>query len=139
MLIIVEYRDIRFFFQAFFYSEAVWSSDILQVDSTECRLKQFSSLNNLINICRIQTDREGIDASKTLEKNSFSFHYWKRSFRTDISKAQYGCAIRNNGYHIALHCIIINGFRLIIYFLARLRYTGRIRKTQISCIPYRHF
>ena len=86
MLVIVEYRNIKLFLQTCLNLEAFRGSDIFQVNAAEARSNVFHCLDDLLGVCRIETDRERINAAELFKEDCLSFHDRHSSFRSDISK-----------------------------------------------------
>ena len=76
MLIIVEDRDVHFFFEALFDDKTLGGFDIFEVDSTKRRPHQANRVAELIWVFRVKFNVDGIHVSEPFEQNCLSFHHW---------------------------------------------------------------
>src|SRR5207237_326822 len=60
--------------ERFFYIEAVWSADVLEVDAADRRLEQLAELDDVIRILRPDLEVEHIQISKLLEEIPLALH-----------------------------------------------------------------
>lgn len=73
MLVIVENRYVEKLLKALLYLKASWSRYIFKVDSAEGRSYIDNSLDYLLCILCVKTDRNSIDAAEFFKKDSLSY------------------------------------------------------------------
>ena len=74
MLVVVHYRNIKFFLEATLYLKALGCLDILEVDTTESGGNGLYCLDELLGILLVDLDVKDINAGIDLEKQSFTLH-----------------------------------------------------------------
>ena len=132
MLVIVHHRDIELFFQATLYFEALRCFDIFQVDTTEGRSNGLYCFDEFFGIFFVYFNIEYVDAGINFEQKSFTFHYGLTAQCTYVAKTEYGSTVGDYGNQVSFRCIFISILRILFYFEARLRHTGRVSKRKIG-------
>ncbi len=92
----MEYRDIAALFQLAFNLKAPGCRDVLQVYSTKRTGNQCNCVYKLIHVFGLYAQRKSIYIPKRLKQHTFPFHYRHSCLRTDISKTQHCCSVRDN-------------------------------------------
>ena len=100
MLVVVEHRDIKLFFQRFFNLKAAGSGNVLQIDAAEAGGDIFYGLNNLIRLLGVQADRYGVHVPKFFEEHALSLHDRHGRQCSDVSKSQNRTAVRYDRYRV---------------------------------------
>ena len=59
-------------------------------------------------IVGIDADGEGIHAAELLEQYGFALHHRQTGLGADVTQAQHGGAVGDNGHHVALEGVLIN-------------------------------
>ena len=118
MLVIVEYRDIKKFFQTALNLKTARGRDIFQVDSAESRCNIDNCLNNLFCILSVQADRNCVDSAEFFEKNCFSFHNRHGGFGSDVTKSENGTTIGYYSDCVGFHRVFVGCIRVLCNDLA---------------------
>ena len=132
VLIVMEDRNVEFFFEPVFYLETTWGGNVFQIYSAKAGRDCFHDANDLVRVFRVQTNREGIDAGEFLEEHRLSFHHRHCCRRTNIAQTKHGSSIRNDGYRVFLYCQRKGLFRILVNRLADARNSRRVSHRQIS-------
>ena len=59
--------------------------------------KPHHRLDNLVDVCGVEDDRNRVDASEVFEQQRLAFHHRQGSERPDVAETKHGSAIRNDG------------------------------------------
>ena len=95
VLVVVHHGDVEFFLKATFNLKALWSLDILEVDTSEGWGNGFDGLDELFRVFLIDLDVEHVDAGIYLEKQTFTLHHRLGGMSTDVTQTQHSCIERN--------------------------------------------
>ena len=131
MLVVMENRNIQEGFQPFLDFKTAWRADIFQIDAAEGGSYIDNGADNFFRILCIQADGNCIDIAEFLEQNRFSLHDGHGGIGADISKAQYGAAVRYHGHGVGFPCIGVGRFRIFGNYLAGLRHAGGVGEGEI--------
>ena len=96
VLIVMEYGNIELFFQSAFDLKASGSGYILYIYTAEAVGYKLYRSYYLVNILRLYTDRECVNACELLEQTAFAFHYGHSRKSAYIAKTEYGSTVRDD-------------------------------------------
>ena len=102
VLIVVHDRDVQRFDQPFFDFEAARRGDVLEAVAAEHRRDANAGLDDLVDVFRVERDREGVDAAELFEEHALALHHGQRSERSDVAEAQYRRTVGDHRHHVAL-------------------------------------
>src|SRR5947207_7208796 len=100
MLIVVEDRNVEFFFEPLFNLKTAWRGDILQIYAAEGGSDRFHSAHYLVRIFGVQTDGKGVNAGEFLKQHCLPFHHRQSRSRTDVAEASDRGTIAANGHSV---------------------------------------
>ena len=137
MPVIMKDRDVHPFLQFLFDDEAVRSFAILQVDTTERRLKSCHGFNKFLRIQLIDFDVENIDIGKLLQQYRFALHHGLGSQPADIAQSQSRSAIGGNGNQVTPGGIVRCRYRVFLDLPAGKGNAGRTGECQVPLVGKR--
>jgi hypothetical protein len=129
MLVVVHHGNVEGLLEALFDVEAFRSLDILEVDTTESGGYALNSLAELLRVFLCNLDIEHVDTAIDLKEQTFTLHNGLTAHGTDITKAKYGCAVRDNGNEVTLIGILIRCIRIFLNLKTGLSNNGRVGGT----------
>jgi hypothetical protein len=132
MLVIVHHRDIELFFQATFYFEALRCFDIFQVDTTEGRSNGLYSFDEFFGIFFVYFNIEYVDAGINLNRSPLPSITGLPLNAPMSPRTEYSSTVGDYSNQVSFRCIFISILRILFYFEARLRHTGRVSKRKIG-------
>ena len=71
---------------------------------------------------------EGIHAAELLEQHGFALHHRQTGLGADVTQAQHGGAVGDNGHHVALEGVLINIVGVFLDLAAGLGNAGGCRR-----------
>ena len=131
MLVVVKNGDFKPLCKLLLDVNASWRRNILQVDTTESRSQAGTYIDDLANMLRVEADRKGVDPPKLLEQHSLSFHDRQSGLGTDVTQAQYGGGIGDDGHRVSAHGESESRFGVRVDRLAYPCDTGCVRHGKI--------
>ena len=96
MLIVVHHRNVKGALESVLYIEALWSLDVLKIDSTEGRSNFLYSFAEFLGVFLCHLDVEHVDSTINFKQQTLSFHYRLATHGTNVAKSQYGCSVTDN-------------------------------------------
>jgi hypothetical protein len=100
VLVVVEHRDVQPLLEPLLDLEAARSGDVLEVDATEARREPHDRLDDLVDIGRVEADRDGVDAAELLEQHGLALHHRHRRARPDVAEPEHGSAVRDDCHRV---------------------------------------
>ena len=100
VLIIVENGNVALFFQLPLDLKAPGGRNILQIDAAEGAGHQVDGVDKLVHILGFHTKGEGIHIAEGFEQDALALHDGHTGLRADISQAQNGGAIGDDGAEV---------------------------------------
>src|SRR2546425_2250242 len=132
VLIVMEDRNVEFFFEPVFYLETTWRGNVFQIYSAKAGRDCFHYANDLVRVFCVQTNREGIDAGEFLEEHRLPFHHRHCCRRTNVAQTKHGGSIRNDSYHVFLYFQRKGLFGILVNRLTDARDSGRVSHGEIG-------
>jgi len=114
--------------------ETIRSFQIFQIDSTKRGSQAFDTVDEIIGIGRINTDIDGLDASKLVEKDGLAFHDRLGGEGAKVTKTEDGSAIGNDSDGVALVGVLVGSFGVLSNLDARDGDTWRVGQRQIFLV-----
>ena len=131
VLVIVEHGDIQLPLQRLFDLKALGALDVLQVDAAKGGGNGLAGRDHAGGIVGIDTDGEGIHAAELLEQHGLALHHRQTGLGADVTQAQHGGAVGDNGHHVALEGVLIHILRVFLDLAAGLCHTGGVGGGQV--------
>ena len=131
MLVVVHQGNVQLLAQAGLDLETLRGLDVLEVDASEGGSDGFHRADELLGICRVDLDVEGVDACIGLEEHAFALHDGLGRQGTDVAQSEDGRAVRDHGHEVALARVFVNVVRLFGDGQRRSRHAGRVGQRQI--------
>ncbi len=97
MLVVVHHRAVEGLDEAPFDIEAARRRNVLEVDRAERRPQPHQRLDDLVGVLGVQHDRDRVQVAVRLEKPALAFHHRQRRRRSDVTEAEYGAAVTDDG------------------------------------------
>ena len=88
--------------------EAAWRGDVLQVDAAEARRERGDRRDDLVGAGAGQADRHRVDVGEPLEQQRFAFHDRHRGGGADVTQAEHGRAVGDDGDRVG-HPGVVGG------------------------------
>ena len=113
VLVVVEHRDVEPLLEPVLDLEAPRRRDVLEVDAAEARREPGDRLDDLLDVGRVQADRDGVDAAELLEEDRLALHHRHGGGRTDVAEAQHRGAVGDDGHGVG-HPRVVLGQRRVL-------------------------
>jgi hypothetical protein len=138
VLVVVEDRDVERLAQPGLDLEAARRRDVLEVDPAVDRGDRLHDLDDGVGVLGVEADRPGVDAGELLEQRRLALHHRKRRLRADVSEAENGRSVGDDGDGVAL-----DGEPADVLGIARdrhrhPRHARRVRPGQVVAVLERH-
>jgi hypothetical protein len=101
VLVVVEDRDVEALLQTPLDLEAPRRGDVLQVDPAVGGRDAGNRVDELIHRAGLKTERNRVDAAKSLEQHGLSLHHRHRGERPDVAEAEDGGAVADDSNGVA--------------------------------------
>ena len=98
----MEDRDVQFRTEPVFNLEAARRGDVFQVHAAVDGGEGLDDHDDFLGVLGVQADRPGIDVGELLEEGGLALHHRERRGRADVSQAQDGGAVGDDGDGVAL-------------------------------------
>jgi hypothetical protein len=98
VLVVVEDRNAERFRQPLLDLDAPRRRDVLEVGRAEYRRDPLDDHHDLLDVLRVEADREGIDAAEPIGQDRLALHHGKGAAGADVPETHRG-AIRDHGDH----------------------------------------
>ena len=131
MLIIVEDRNIAFFFQLSLDLKAARCRNIFQVHTCKAAGDQINGIDDLIHIMALDAQRKCVHITKCLKQYTFSFHNRHTCLRSDVSKTKDSTSIGHYQAKIVTAGQFIALLHILLDLQTRLCHTRRISQRQV--------
>ena len=131
VLVIVEHGDIQLSLQRLFDLKALGALDILQIDAAKGGGNGLAGCDHTGGIVGIDADGEGIHAAELLEQHGLALHHRQTGLGADVTQAQHGGAVGDNGHHVALEGVLINIVGVFLDLAAGLGNAGGVGGRQV--------
>ena len=131
MLVVMEHGNVEGFLQLVFDVKALRRLDVLKVDAAIGGGDQLADLHDVFDFLARDADGDRIHTCKALEQDGLSFHDRKTCPRADVAKTQDRGAVGDDGDHVALRCVVIDGIGILFDCKARCGNARRIGAAQI--------
>ena len=92
--------NVEFCLESLFDFKTNWCCDVLEVNSAKTWSDGFDGGNDVVGAMDVKHDRHTVDIGKMLKQQRLAFHDWHSTFWSDISQAQNGRSVRDNGDEI---------------------------------------
>jgi hypothetical protein len=102
VLVVVEDRDVELLAQPLLDLEAAGRGDVLEVDAAERRGDRLADRDDLVDVLRVEADREPVDAGEVLEERGLPLHDRHRRLRADVAEAEHGGPVGDDRDRVAL-------------------------------------
>jgi len=120
MLVIMEDRNITFFFQFLFNFETSRCGNIFQVYSTKGTGDHIDCIYNFVHIVAFNAEWKCIYITKCLEKDTFTFHNRHSGFWSNVSKSKNSRTVCNYQTHVPSSCEFVRFVYILLDFQTRL-------------------
>ena len=114
VLVVVEDRDVERLLQPPLDLEAARRRDVLEVDAAERRRDALDDPHDLVDVGRVQAQREGVDAGELLEQHRLALHHRHRRLRADVAEPEHGGAVGDDRDRVALDRQRPRGLRVVV-------------------------
>ena len=131
VLVVVEDGDVERLLQLVLDVKALRRLDVLEIDAAVGRRDELADLDDILDFRAVHADGNGVDAGEALEENGFALHDRKSCARADVAETEDGGAVRDDGDHIALRCVVVDGLGLLLDCKARRRDTRRVGAAEV--------
>ena len=102
VLVVVEDGDVEAGAQPALDLEAARRRDVLEVDAGEHRGDQLDGADDLVDVLRVEADREGVDAGEPLEQRGLALHHRQRRDRPEVAQPEDRGAVGDHRDGVAL-------------------------------------
>ena len=136
VLVVMEDRNVKHFFQAFLNLKAARCGNIFQIDAAVCGSNVLNRGNDLLRVLGVETDRHGIDIAEFLKQNAFSLHDRHGGICADIAETENCTSVGNDGDGVGFHGIFVSSLRGFGDYLAGLGNTWRVCDGEIFAGVY---
>ena len=137
VLIVMKDGDVHQFAQALFDDETVGRLDVLEVDAAEARTEIAHTVDEGVDVVRIDFEIDRVDVGEALEEDGLAFHHRLGGERAEIAETQDRRAVRDHRDEVAARRVIEHGIRPLRDFAHRNGHAGRIGEAQIPLRRHR--
>ena len=135
MLVVMEDRDLHALTQLAFDVETVGRLDVFQIDAAKGRLQGGNDVHELVEVVfLVDLDVKNIDTGELLEQHALAFHHRLGRQRANITQAQHGRAIGDDGHQVAAAGVLEGVIGVLDDFFARRRDTRGIGQGQVMLV-----
>ena len=134
----MKHRNVQHLAQAPLDLKTARRRDVLEIDPAKHRRDRLYDQDDLLDILRVQAQRESIHAGELLEQDRLALHHRQRATRPDVTQPQNSRAIRHHRHRVALDRQVPNRLRVARDRPRNARNTRRIRHRKIVTRLQRH-
>ena len=138
VLVVVEHRDVQQLAQPPLDLEAARRRDVLEVDAAEDRRDRLDDQDDLLDVLRVQAERERVDAGELLEQDRLALHHRQRAAGADVAEPEDGAAVGHHGHRVALDRQVPDRVRVVRDRPRDARDARRVRHREIVAGLQRH-
>ncbi len=137
VLVVVEHRDLEALDQPALDLEAPRARDVLEVDAAERRGEADDRLDDLVDVGRVERDRDRVDAAELLEQHGLALHHGHRGGRADVAEAEHRGAVRDDRDGVGDPGVVVGQRRVGRDRLAHPGDAGRVGHREVLRIAQR--
>ena len=102
----MEDRDVHQLAQPALDDEAVRRLDVLEIDTAEGRAEIAHSVDEGVDVLRVDFEVDGIDVGEALEEHRLAFHHRLGGERPEIAEAEDGGTVGDHGDEVAASRVV---------------------------------